>query len=42
MLQSWISIARQSGWERRVNQDETRQPSEAIVDAGRRFGKRFD
>jgi hypothetical protein len=28
--------------ERRVNQDETRRPSEVMIDAGRRLGKGFD
>ena len=35
-------MARQSGRERRVNQDETRRPSGAMIIAGLGLGKRFD
>jgi hypothetical protein len=37
-LVSPLIIARQSGWERRVNQDESLRPS-GIIDAGRQNGK---
>lgn len=33
---------RRSNADRRVNLDETRRPSEVMIDAGRRSSKRFD
>jgi hypothetical protein len=32
-------MARQSGWERRVNQDEKKQPGVGMIVAGGRLGK---
>jgi hypothetical protein len=32
-------MARQSGWERRVNQDEKKQPGTIMIVAGGGFGK---
>ena len=33
------AMARQSGWERRVNQDEKKQPGVGMIVAGGRLGK---